>query len=96
MLVNKLLNKRDERTEQLVLPVGSRVRDVIDDAIIGIVRVLRKRWMQIRQEGAFADLDPSSLEELAKSQSHLQPFAPLESVQLTLTTDHNRHRSLFR
>lgn len=47
------------------------MREVVDDARTGILSVLRKRWMQIRQEGGFVGLEPSALERLA--QSELRP-----------------------
>lgn len=80
----ELLNKRDEQTEQPILLDGSRVREVVNDARSGILSVLRKRWMQIRQEGGFADLDPAALEGLSKSELH-DAIAQLLTVWVVLT-----------
>jgi hypothetical protein len=78
-----LLDKRDEQTERLVLSEGSRVREIVDDARTGILSVLRKRWMQIRQESGFTSLDPSALEGLAKSEfRRVVTGIPLRRVDL--------------
>jgi len=69
MLVVSLLNRTDIITEQLVLPIGSRARKIVEDAREGLIAVLRKRWMQIRQEDGFALMDERHLQTVGESES---------------------------
>ena len=68
MLVVGQLNTTDVVTERLILPKESRARQIVEDAREGLIGILRKRWMQIRQENGFTLVLEHYLRDISESE----------------------------
>ncbi|KAK4684302.1 hypothetical protein P7C73_g5884, partial [Tremellales sp. Uapishka_1] len=64
-IVSSILLRIDPQTLQTVLPARSRARQKIEMAKDGVLGHIKRRWMQIRDEGGFHDLENWSLKEIS-------------------------------
>lgn len=64
-IVSSLLLKVDPDTLETALPARSVARQKIETAKDGVLAHIRRRWMQIKEDGGFGGLEPWALKEIS-------------------------------
>lgn len=90
-----------EHDDGLLVPSESRVRQLLEDMQARLLSVMKRRWMQARQEGAFGNLETWALKEIAdgecqskRSEQHLTLLS--KALMLSLKTLSPRQKSRVR
>ncbi len=73
-LVSSVLLKVDPDTLQTVLATRSSGRQRVESAKEGVLAHIRRRWMQIRDEGGFMGLENWSIKEIADGEQYSKVF----------------------
>lgn len=63
-IVSSILLRVDPNTLETTLPARSLQRQKVEDAKEGVLAHIKRRWMQIREEGGFTGLEPWALKEI--------------------------------
>ncbi|KAI6019760.1 hypothetical protein F5J12DRAFT_738593 [Pisolithus orientalis] len=61
-----LLRPHPTSATMTMLPSTSPIRTIVEDARVDLLKYIRKRWMNIRNEGGFDALDSWSLKEISQ------------------------------
>lgn len=65
MVSSILLRPQPGQPDQAFLSQSSPIRDAVDTIRSYILQYLRKRWVNVRQEGGFDDLEGWAVKEIA-------------------------------
>jgi hypothetical protein len=70
-IVSSILLKVHPETLETALPTRSVARQKIESAKDGVLTHIRRRWMQIKEEGGFAGLETWALKEISDGELYL-------------------------
>ena len=54
-----------------MLSTTSMIRQRVEDTRVELIRWMKKRWVSIRMEGGFDDLEPWALKEISHGKAYL-------------------------